>query len=541
MPGLALERPQSQYRLLVLVTPGILLVLCCLVPFLNKAFTIDDPCFLLEARQILKTPLQPMSFPICWLASETCVRKAGSLGPGSAQALMGYALVPAIVAGGAEWVAHTVQIALACIAVIEMVRLALWLGCGRILAGAAGLLLAAIPPFLPMASTAMPDVLGLALGLTGMERLFAWKSEHRRLQALIAGLMLGLAPWARPHWVMLLPLASIWLFDEFRFSSMLNQFRRQTYLWAPIFLAVCILLVVNLATWQRGPSLDARQTQAQGEHISRNLFTYFLYLAVPIPIAAVWLVAHWRKIPFLLFPAVAFAGLTARTAGGLASRWAEIAVLCTVPVVVHLFYVYWRRNDRTGLLLWLWLMIPLPAVVYVHFPIKYMMAVLPAVVLILIRTVSSLSRAWIIAVCGIVVVTCAGYSCVILKADRDFAEYGRRAAAELIAPHVAAGEKVWYGGEWGFYWYAQRAGAEVSQPGGPGPKPGQLLAVGIAESGDVTRNRFPNRVLVDRRRYNSPHGRTMLFGAGLYSNLAGNLLWVWNPAATNEYELWRVL
>jgi hypothetical protein len=36
------------------------------------------------------------------------------------------------------------------------------------------------------------------------------------------------------------------------------------------------------------------------------------------------------------------------------------------------------------------------------------------------------------------------YSCLLLRADADFAEYGRRAAAELIAPHVAAGEKVWY-------------------------------------------------------------------------------------------------
>src|SRR5580704_2402650 len=58
-----LEHSRSQYRPLLLALPGTLLVLCCLVPFLNKAFTIDDPDFLLEARQILKSPLQPMSFP----------------------------------------------------------------------------------------------------------------------------------------------------------------------------------------------------------------------------------------------------------------------------------------------------------------------------------------------------------------------------------------------------------------------------------------------------------------------------------------------
>ena len=73
---------------------------------------------------------------------------------------------------------------------------------------------------------------------------------------------------------------------------------------------------------------------------------------------------------------------------------------------------------------------------------------------------------------------------MILKADDDIAEFGRRAARELISPYAARGEKVWYAGGFGFYWYAQQAGAEVAQLGGPGPGPGQLLAVGISEYGD---------------------------------------------------------
>jgi hypothetical protein len=470
------------------------------------------------------------------------VKYTGSFGIGSAQALMGYVLVPVILAQGAEWVAHAIQIVLACIAVLEIVRLALWFGFSRMLACAAGLLLVAIPPFLPMASTAMPDMLGLALGLTGMERFFAWKTDHRWSQALPAGLMLGLAPWARPQWVMLLPLASIWVFDDFNFSSMLTQLRRKAYLWTPVLLAGCVLLTVNLVTRQRASFRDSVQPLAMGEHTLRNLFAYFLYLAVPIPIATVCLIVHWRKMPLLLAPAVAFIALivSLHPAGGLASQWAPIASLCAAPAIVHLFYVQWRRRDRTGLLLGLWMLIPLPVVFYEHFPIKYMMALLPAAVLIFLRTVSTFPRARMLAIYGATVFICTGYSCLILKADEDFAEYGRRAAAELITPHVASGEKVWYGGQWGYYWYAQRAGAEVSQPAGPGPKPGQLLAIGVAEGGDATRNRFPHRVLVDRRRYNSPHGRTMLFGAGLYSNIIGNALWVWNPAATNEYELWQI-
>ena len=132
------------------------------------------------------------------------------------------------------------------------------------------------------------------------------------------------------------------------------------------------------------------------------------------------------------------------------------------------------------------------------------------------------------------------YSCILLVADADFAEYGRRAAAELIAPHVAAGEKVWYGGEWGFHWYAEQAGATISKPGVPGPNPGELLAVGLMEGGAATLKRFPNRELIATRSYDSPHGRTLGGGAGLYGNDWGMVPWVWNPHAINEYQLWRV-
>jgi hypothetical protein len=84
--GVATPEPlpfeRARRSIFMLVLPGVLLVLVCLGPFLNKAYTIDDPWFLLEARQILKTPLQPMFFPGCWMGNETCVAWAGDFGPG---------------------------------------------------------------------------------------------------------------------------------------------------------------------------------------------------------------------------------------------------------------------------------------------------------------------------------------------------------------------------------------------------------------------------------------------------------------------------
>jgi len=456
---------------------------------------------------------------------------------------MGYLLVPVILAGGAEWMAHLLQILLACIAVRAMVGLALRLGFDRVQAAAAGLMLVAIPPFLSMASTAMPDTAALALGLTGIERLLAWKDELRWHQAAIASLALGLEPYARPHMALLIPLGGLWLINDFRIPNALRQFRREAYLWLPILIAACILTTVNLLTHDPAPVPKSSTSLVGLGHIPQNLRAYLLYFSFPIPFAAVWLAMHWRKAPMLLvLPAVPILILHFMLfpSRSLAMEWPLAAALYGLVTIASMLYQCVRAWDRIGLLLSLWVLIPLPLIIYDHLPIKYLLGVMAAVIFILMRNLSILPRLHELSVYGAIVLACAAYSFVLLRADADFAEYGRRAAADLIAPRVAAGEKVWYGGQWGFYWYAQQAGARVSRPGEPGPNPGELLAVGLMEDGNVARSRFPGRKLIDSRHYDAPHGRTTGYGGGLFSNFLGDSLWVWKPETTNDYELWRI-
>jgi len=532
----------SKGHLLKLSLPGMLLGAALLLPFLHKAYTIDDPPFLLEARQILKTPLEPWSFPICWNQTLVCLAQAGSSGANVREGLMGYVLVPVILAGGAEWPAHLIQIIFVCWVAVGTVALALRLGyCGG-QARAAGLLVVAIPPLLPMANTAMPDVLALALVLTGLERILAWKEERKWHQAALAGIAFGLAPYARPHVAVFLPLAALWLFDELGIRKAVAQLRREILLWSPILIAAVVLVAVNYATRLRGVAGGAVIGAIEADNLPINLIAYFHYLTFPIPLAIVWLVVHRRKALLLLVPPlipVAFAyflvpGMT------VLKELQVAAVLYGMVALAHILCGYLAKRDRIGTLLGLWLLIPLSTAIYHHLPLKYMVPVLPAIVLILLRAIPTEPWRRAQLVYGMIVLLCSGYSLLLLRADLDFADYARRAAAELIAPRVAAGEKVWYAGEWGFYWYAEKAGATVANPDLVGPRPGELLAVGLMEDGDVILKHFPERELVDSRSYDSPHGRTMGYGAGLYSNRFGLLPWRWNPRATNRYELWRI-
>src|SRR5215467_262970 len=149
---------------LVCAWPALLLATVCLLPFLNKAFINDDPHFVAMARQILKSPLHPMNYDLCWVNASRCL-KAFELTSGNT--LMGYALVPTVLGGAEEWMAHVTQLVFVWIAVLAMSALVLRMGWGKGYAITGALLLVAIPPLLPMASTAMPDVLALAVGLAG--------------------------------------------------------------------------------------------------------------------------------------------------------------------------------------------------------------------------------------------------------------------------------------------------------------------------------------------------------------------------------------
>ena len=73
--------------------PALLLATACLLPFLNKPFLVDDPHFLMMARQIVRHPTHPMEFTVCWNTQQR-LHEGLPLTPGNS--LMGYVLVPTV-------------------------------------------------------------------------------------------------------------------------------------------------------------------------------------------------------------------------------------------------------------------------------------------------------------------------------------------------------------------------------------------------------------------------------------------------------------
>jgi hypothetical protein len=170
--------------------------------------------------------------------------------------------------------------------------------------------------------------------------------------------------------------------------------------------------------------------------------------------------------------------------------------------------------------------------------VKYLLVCAPAAALLVADLFSAFP--WrMTALCGIVAAG-AVFGSMVLRADAQFAEMGRQAVARLIVPRVAAGQRVWFSGQWGFYWYSLKAGAQLLKTDDV-PARGDYLVRGKMEGYPETLKRLPKAVRVETYTISGACGRTMSGknNAGLYANGFGELMWAWGKGEWNHYEVWQ--
>jgi hypothetical protein len=200
------------------------------------------------------------------------------------------------------------------------------------------------------------------------------------------------------------------------------------------------------------------------------------------------------------------------------------------------------RDSSWETMLGVWLLVPVVAAPYMHLPPKTMMLCAPAAAIagvILLRGETPVFRARFLSV---VIAAFAVLSILILRADERFANLSRQASAELIAPHVKNGERVWFTGQWGLYWYAVQDGARIVVPSQLELVPGDLLLTETVDSRVVPLDGFPQRKLIASRVFSWKGDRVMSqrFGAGLYSNAWGPLPLSLGSGEVERFELWRI-
>ncbi|MBI5545259.1 MAG: glycosyltransferase family 39 protein [Deltaproteobacteria bacterium] len=540
--GAAPGPQRSPARALPLALPAMLVSLVLLAPYAHKAFTVDDTLFLFQARQALTTPLTPAATFTVW---STEVERLSSIMPSGP--ITAWLLTPAMALGGAEWAAHLAVWTLFLLGLWATVALALRLGLSRERAAWAGLLVAATPVALSMAGTCMPDVPAFAFATIGLERLLAYKQERRLTQAVACAVALALGSLTRSHIILLAGVGALALIDDTRIERPAT-WRRLGWGGLVLLLGAPLLHVaVTLLTrdpWRGHDTVSAMAHFASWRSMDRTSFGFFTHWSVALPLALPWAVLRRRELSRKLFVFALLVGMALLLAAGFQSWWWMTPLFALgVTVLADLFVDARQRGDATQLWLLAWLLISLPVVVYVQLPPRYLVPSAPAVAILLLRRLEGLplpmARRWL----GAIVAVGLLVGSLILHADAVFAGLGRRAANELVAPRVAAGQTVWFWGHWGFQFYAERAGARPLTLSPPHPRSGDAV---IVDDGALPNDHqgldlpveFENRVgtLV----HDWPGPRLMAAGAGYFSTHWGFLPISWGTKALDRFDVYEV-
>ena len=438
--------------------PAILLATLVLAPFLNKAFTLDDPVFLLEAAHVAKDPLHPASVEVVW----TNNRRGELAHPFVPDArIAGYLLLPVMIMNWQEWFAHLLVLAYFLVTILGTTTLAKRLGLGLWGQHAAATLVASAPVMLGMAGTVFPDIPAAMFAVWGVERLYSYRADGTHGACWAASLLLALACLSRIHVLGLLGLAVLW--------ALASDRRLLIPLTTALGIAVVGIVIM------RDPGSAVASLSGRGT----------------------WSPSSWRLTP----NAISFG----------------IAALTTTPFFLLVFRR--RRGWEPSGLLWLWLLLPIPILTYVHYSAKYFVPVVPAMAILVAAGLEPTSRRTSVLTLATTVGVFVGL--LVLSADARMANAQRWAAETLIRPRVASGERVWYAGHWGFHWYAERSGAIPVTVEAPWPSPGEIL---ISSSADEPRMLcFLPRHLLQNVGDMRATGRVMSKGAqaGFYSNFFG--------------------
>ena len=178
-------------------------VIAALVPFLNKAFHIDDPLFLWMAQQVSQHPADPYGFSVNWYVSAKPMFSIMQNPPLNAY----YMALAAKFLGWTELAMHGAFLVPAVAAVLGTFFLAQRLS-GSPLLGA--LLMLFTPVFLISATTVMCDVWLLALWVWSVDCWLRGLERHSYWLLLLASLLTAAATLTKYFGVSLVPLLAVY-------------------------------------------------------------------------------------------------------------------------------------------------------------------------------------------------------------------------------------------------------------------------------------------------------------------------------------------
>lgn len=528
-------------------------VIACLLPFVNKAFHIDDPLFLWAAQHIAKHPFDPYGFNVVWYRIEMPMSEVTKNPPLACY----YAALAGYLGGWSERSLHVAFLLPAVAAILGTYLLARRWTRGALLAAAITLL---TPGFMVSSSSVMCDTMMLALWIFAVLTWMKGLDEGKRIYLVVSGLLIAACALTKYFGMSLIPLLLAY--------SLFKQ--RRVGAWAA-YLLIPVTILTGYEYW----------TQALYEHgLLSDASAYAKFWGpaqkiswtgkglVGLAFAGGCMLPVLGFIPFLrsrmqiLFGALlsglagasmTFGWVPAGAPGGQAhwyflSAQLALCVAAGLSIVGLLFPDGQHRIDAGWMLLALWIIGTFLFAAFVNWTInsRSVLPMIPAVAILLCRGLDSarvISDRWRIGSIGFALTISAILSIWITWADTDLANSARTAARVVQRETQNNSSPVYFEGHWGFQYYMEAFGARPTNGLRPDFHTGDILVipenntntfgppVGFGLAGEVFELKLGHHITTMRQE----------LGAGFYASVWGPLPFAIGDVPPERYYLSRLV
>ncbi|MDX9755228.1 MAG: glycosyltransferase family 39 protein [bacterium] len=459
----------------------ILVILLTAVPFLNKAYHIDDTFVLAITQEIINDPLNPLGGEIDWTGEVTPILET-TTNP----VFISYFLAPfAAISGFNEMVLHAAMMVFLLLLGFGAMALSNRFANGSIYP----VLFVLVSPAVMVSGNVMRDTPALGLAIAGLA-LFIQGTDKEHRPTLCAGaIFTGLAVMTKYSAIIMLPVLLLYPFFQ-------RKYRLMIWVW-PLFALIALWCLHNqlwygtmhmvfLAMQKHHMTPKPWQNKLWGMVM---LFGSILYL-IPLILYQEWTEKRW--------PTLAFLGLTGiLTYFGVQTYWEGKAgfeyLFWSVTGGILLLFALWEgfrtgiayiQNQEDGqaadsLFLFAFLCAPvLFSIFFVPFQaVRHLLLAMVPLTILVFRSIE-LNSNWTRlgkGLCLGLLIVQGGMGFAVHYADTEYANVYRHFATFAKEAWAQPDQQTWYVGHWGWKYYADRAGFQQVHRNRAFPKAGDIL------------------------------------------------------------------
>lgn len=448
------------------------IVMICYLPFLNKAYSIDDPLFIWSAKHIQNDPLDPYGFNVIWYRQEMPMSFVTKNPPITSY----YIAAAAFIFGWDETAIHSIFL-LPAIAVAIGTYLFAQRYCKHpLLAALAGIL---TPVFLVSSLTIMSDMLMLAFWIFAIYFWIKGIEDKNSIALLLAGLLISFTALTKYFGIMLIPLLFIYsLYRE----------RRIGYHFLYFLIPIIILALYHWRTehlYGRGLLFDAAEYALNRNSLMSNfmvskIFVNLAFIGGCLASLLFFITKLWSRITIfigLLIFAIGTYYLSILKAPSLFPLQSDttnrillsiqfcIWIIVGISIVILAIQDFYYRREADSLLLFLWIIGTFIFAGFINWTTNarsILPMIIPTGILITrklehqIKMKKPQKRYTFI----VPLVLSAFLSMSITWADYSFANTARTAAEMICKKYGNNNRNIWFQGHWGYQYYMEQNGAQ---------------------------------------------------------------------------------